>query len=497
MRIYKRPNAKKYSIDFSDHIGIAHRLAGYTDKSATHELARNLKRLIQCREHRERPDQQVMLVMKTWPQRIRKALLKWDIIDAHRDAETKTLSTHLADFEQALLAKGSTAKHARQVKGRAERLADGCKFVRWSDIQPSRVQNWLHEQRQDITDAKGKLVKRGISAQTSNFYLQNFKQFCTWMVRDGRAAENPVQHLQGVNVRTDRRHDRRALTVDELRKLLQAALSGPERYGMTGAERMLCYRLTLETGLRAGEIRSLTRASFDLASDGPTVTIEAAYSKRRRRDQQPLRPDTAAMLAQHLQHKAPAAKAFNLPEDAAEMLRKDLQAAGIAYRDDTGRVADFHALRHTFITNLASSGVSPKVAQSLARHSTITLTMDRYTHTLQEQETAAVAMLPDLTAAEPQQATGTAGADLVRPFVQHSGEFPRTTTDFDRPASASRPKSQNEENPVKHGISCDSAATDHQENAMPAAGFEPATCGLEDRCSIQLSYAGGLAGRVA
>ena len=38
----------------------------------------------------------------------------------------------------------------------------------------------------------------------------------------------------------------------------------------------------------------------------------------------------------------------------------------------------FHALRHTFITNLARSGVHPKTAQSLARHSTITLTMDRY-----------------------------------------------------------------------------------------------------------------------
>jgi hypothetical protein len=29
---------------------------------------------------------------------------------------------------------------------------------------------------------------------------------------------------------------------------------------------------------------SLTRESFDLSSDEPTVTVEAAYSKRRRRD---------------------------------------------------------------------------------------------------------------------------------------------------------------------------------------------------------------------
>ena len=42
-------------------------------------------------------------------------------------------------------------------------------------------------------------------------------------------------------------------------------------------------------------------------------------------------------------------------------------------------MADFHALRHTFVSNLANS----KMAQPLARHSTITLTMDRYTHSLE------------------------------------------------------------------------------------------------------------------
>ena len=50
------------------------------------------------------------------------------------------------------------------------------------------------------------------------------------------------------------------------------------------------------------------------------------------------------------------------------------------YKDADGRCADFHCLRHTFITALAGSGVTPKTAQTLARHSTITLTMDRYTH---------------------------------------------------------------------------------------------------------------------
>jgi hypothetical protein len=42
-------------------------------------------------------------------------------------------------------------------------------------------------------------------------------------------------------------------------------------------------------------------------------------------------------------------------------------------------VFDFHALRNQFISDLARGGVHPKEMQQLARHSTITLTLDRYT----------------------------------------------------------------------------------------------------------------------
>src|SRR5262249_4907943 len=96
----------------------------------------------------------------------------------------------------------------------------------------------------------------------------------------------------------------------------------------------------------------------------------------------------------------------------AKMVRADLVVAGIPYRDDDGRVADFHSFRHTFISNLARGGVHPKVAQQLARHSTITLTMDRYSHTLVEEQSAALAALPDLgpTARHAFGAVGTDGA---------------------------------------------------------------------------------------
>jgi len=44
--------------------------------------------------------------------------------------------------------------------------------------------------------------------------------------------------------------------------------------------------------------------------------------------------------------------------------------------NEAGELLDFHALRHRFITSLDKSNVSMKTRQSLARHSSITLTMD-------------------------------------------------------------------------------------------------------------------------
>jgi hypothetical protein len=62
-------------------------------------------------------------------------------------------------------------------------------------------------------------------------------------------------------------------------------------------------------------------------------------------------------------------------------LRKDLKAAEIPYVDETGRYADFHALRYTFNTWLQTNGVPPRMAQELMRHSDQRLTEKVYLDT--------------------------------------------------------------------------------------------------------------------
>src|SRR5262249_9229869 len=86
----------------------------------------------------------------------------------------------------------------------------------------------------------------------------------------------------------------------------------------------------------------------------------------------------------------------------------------LVFQDNAGRVFDFHALRHQYVSNLAAAGVHPKIAQTLARHSTITLTLDRYTHVGLHDLAASVNSLPAIPHVETNalKATGTAGAEV-------------------------------------------------------------------------------------
>jgi integrase len=96
------------------------------------------------------------------------------------------------------------------------------------------------------------------------------------------------------------------------------------------------------------------------------------------------------------------------------MLRADLDIAGIAYVDEAGRVFDFHAFRHTFITGLTRAGVHPKETQTLARHSTIGLTMDRYTHLGIVDAAQAAERLPAVPVVGAGERSGYAAANGLR-----------------------------------------------------------------------------------
>jgi len=419
MRIYKQQyrdktgetrTIGKWYVEFYDHMRQLRRLAAFKDKRASEEFGRNIDRLISCRVSGAELDPTLNRWVENLPAYIRERLANISLLDTRHEAVGKPIDRHLKDYETALRANGRARQYVNTTVSRARTIFTECRFQCWSDISADAAQKFLAKLRDD---------GKGASIETSNQYLRALKQFCNWMVRNGRASQSPVALMQGLNSELDRRRERRALTPDECARLIEATKNGPVRWGIAGPERALLYRLALETGLRASELRSLTKSSFDFDADPPTVTVKAIDSKHKHEDVLPLRPEMARELRARLVFKKPADKMFHAPESerscwrTSMMIRADLKAAGIPYIDDTGKVADFHSLRHTFITNLAKSGVHPKVAQTLARHSSIELTMNCYTHIAIGNLVSALSKLPDLSSPQEEKnakalaATGT------------------------------------------------------------------------------------------
>ncbi len=386
--VYKRGGKAnrngKWKIAYFDENGKRRCVTGCRDRAATDALARKLEADVLLR--------------------------KRGIVDAKAEklveSRTRPIEEHISDFEAVLNAKGNTAKHIAGTLKHIRDAVEDCGFRTVGDFDSSALSRHVKH-----------LKERELSARTVNARLTSLKSFSAWLFRTERLRTDPFKQVAKLNARTDRRLRRRALTEEEICRLLTSTWSAPFYKGLYGTDRAMLYRLAIETGLRVSEIASLTKESFDLSDlSRATVTVEAAYSKRKREDVLPLRGDCAAALLDYLAQKAPG-RAFPLPPRPAEMLRQDLARAGIESENASGHVIDFHALRHTAITRLARSGIAPSVAKDLARHSTITLTMDTYTHTLIEDRRTALDKLPSMerAGASIAEATGTDDSTATAP----------------------------------------------------------------------------------
>jgi integrase len=359
--------------------------------------------------------------------------------EARRRQTARPLSEHLADWHTHLIAEGHTHKHAGMSLERARRVTALVMGSPLAEIAPPRRTKRAERERfaarletavgsarlADLTRdrvqaALATLRGAGLSLQSLNHHRAACRAFSRWAWRNGRTSEDALVALTGYNAEEDRRHDRRTLGIDELRRLIDAAYNGPIYRKMTGLARALCYRLAATTGLRFSEIASVIPESFALAGERPTVTVRAAYTKNGETATLPLPGELAADLATYIAEVPTGEQVFPLPEKGAAMLRIDLKAAGIPYRDAGGLVFDFHALRCECATLADQAGVTPRVVQKLMRHSTLELTGPLHSTRSVDLERAADALpslRPDARTTEPAAATGTDGQPIGDRFA--------------------------------------------------------------------------------
>lgn len=338
------------------------------------------------------------------------------------------IDEHVGAFERSLRC---SDQQRSQILLAIQRLLEHQGILTLRDLTVDAVNRWIARHR-----------GLGKSTTTLNHYQSYLRQFSRWLWATDRVRTDPLKTLApfpmpAAGEDDGGAFDRRALTDDELRALLEA----------TPMPRRAAYLLAATTGLRRGELAQLRWEEVDLARR--QVTVRAGTAKARRVAYLPLVPgavdaleDLAArgwarreldrlrlVVAKHATATKAAeelgvarstlrrrldrlARILELPEPSlvfpggrwcypdgrgpgvptVERLHQDLDRGGVAIETEAGLV-DLHSLRTTFGTALARAGVPLAIAQVLMRHSSPVLTARYYTRVEGQDKRAAVAAM--------------------------------------------------------------------------------------------------------
>lgn len=258
----------------------------------------------------------------------------------------------LAGFERYLRQKGDTERYISETTSQVQAVIDECKLLTLADLRKPKLLDKVRK----FTATK--------TPRTGNAYITSIKNYCRWLLREGHIPDCGLLHLE--KRRNTKQRERRAATEKEIQTILKNARAGKPVRGLTGEQRYWLYVVALATGFRAQELASLEGQDFH--SD--YVRLKAENAKNGKAANQPL-PEGLKLP----KWKGQVWSGYWYTK-AAAMLREDLGKVKYETRDG---ILDFHALRTTAITRWALAGLPPEQTKLLARHSTITLTLDVYT----------------------------------------------------------------------------------------------------------------------
>jgi len=151
------------------------------------------------------------------------------------------IKTYLPDFEQAMKIASTCPKHIKGTITRIRKVANECGFSRVIDLNAAALDKWLTDQQ-----------AKGMAAATRNGYRTSMITFANWAVINSILNFNPIAKTHVANADLDRRHERRALTREEVDRLLQATEERPLH------DKMLVIR-GKNKGQHAGEVDELVR----------------------------------------------------------------------------------------------------------------------------------------------------------------------------------------------------------------------------------------------
>lgn len=265
-----------------------------------------------------------------------------------------------------------------------------------STLSTTRVQAWVEH-----------LTRRGLSTSTIRNARLILNGTCADLLRFGEISRNPVT---GVRLPRKQKHSFEVWDADQVRLVLDHAEA-------ISTQMAAFYRVALTTGMRPGEVRALKWRDIDMAAG--VITCQRTITR-----DESFRQIVGSTTKTH------KTRTIAVPQStitALHELRKDQLARRLAAerwnttdlvfdRGDGNLVAQqtlrnrheaickaagvpqirFHDLRHTAATMLLKAGVHPKIVSDILGHSSITITLDLYSHTDVSMQRAATDILGDI-----------------------------------------------------------------------------------------------------
>ena len=224
-------------------------------------------------------------------------------------------------------------------------------------------------------------------------------------VSDGLIPRNAAK---GLKVPQTERKEIRPLTPEQSRTLLEAA---------RGDRLEALYLLALNTGLRQGELLALKWEDVELED----AVLRVQRTLTRSRGKVGLGPPKTnkSRRSVGLTQGAVEALQAHLSRQLQEMERMGslYRPGGLVFANETGGLINpsnlrnrsfsrllkhaglprirFHDLRHTCATLLLSRNVNPKIVSEMLGHSSISITLDTYSHVLPTMQGSAIRALED------------------------------------------------------------------------------------------------------
>ena len=253
-----------------------------------------------------------------------------------------------------------------------------------------------------VEKTKAARLKAGIKPATVNRDLGRIRAALSKAVEWSQLSSHP---LSQVKLTKGADEGRIRFLSDKEEKALRKALDAREKFHHTRRESGIAWRtergrdllpsigtyfdhltpmtiVALNTGLRRGELTSLTWNDVNLQSK--LLTVRAGYSKSQKARHIPLNSEVVDVLKRYQKQHGGEGRLFDV-FSVKKSWNALMTNAGI-------RDFRFHDLRHTFASKLVAAGVDLNTVRELLGHADIRMTL-RYAHLAPEHRAAAVEKL--------------------------------------------------------------------------------------------------------